>query len=187
MIWGLAVALAVILLAGVVVLLGWLVGGGVKHDTTRGQTVLRFGPRFRGLGLVGVVMAVIIVVVFAVRVFLGFDRPELFIFPVGVAGLFVLLSTPLLLIGFRTEVRLDDAGIASRRVFGGSTHIPWEAVEGITSSAQAGGFFVRGAGLRVKVPFLLHGRDVFVEECRKRLPPDRYGDAFDRPLPPLVL
>jgi hypothetical protein len=187
MIGGIAVALAVILLGGVVVLLGWLVGGGVKHDPVRGQTVMRFGPRFRGLGVLPILMAVLILAIFAVRLFLGFDRPEIFIFPVGLAAFFVLLSMPLLLMGFRTEVTLDDAGITSRGIFGGSTHITWESVEGITSSSQAGGFFVKGAGLKVKVPFLLHGRDVFVEECKKRLAPDRYGNAFDRPLPPLLL
>jgi hypothetical protein len=53
--------------------------------------------------------------------------------------------------------------------------------------AVAGGFFVHWAGGRRKVPLLFHGRDVFIEECKKRLTPERYGDVFERPLPPLIV
>jgi hypothetical protein len=187
MIGGIATALAFILVAGVVVLLGWLVGGGVQQDTAAGQTVLRYGPRFRGLAVLGPLFGVLIVVIFAVRLLFGLDRPDIFIIPVGLAIFFVMLSTPLLLMGFRTAVKLDDVGITFRGIFGGSTHIPWESVEGITSSTSAGGFYVQGLGQKRKVAFLLHGRDVFIQECKKRLPPDRYGDVFDRPLPPLFL
>jgi hypothetical protein len=187
MIGGIATGLAAMLVTGAVILLGWLLGGGSVRDTVEGYTVLRYGPKFRGIGILGVLMGVVVFLVIAVRVVLEYDPPETLFIGIGLLLFFLLLSTPLLLMGFRTAVMLDDSGISFRGALGGSSHVPWEAVENVTYSSMAGGFLVKASGRKMKVPFLLHGREYFVEECKKRVPPDRYGDAFDRPLPPLLL
>src|SRR5262245_50109950 len=105
MLAGLAQGLAALLVVGVLALLGWLLGGGATRDLA-GRTVLRYGPGIRAMGVLGVIVAVLIVVLFAVRVYLGRDRPDIFILPVGLAAFFVLLSAPLLLMGFRSAVVL---------------------------------------------------------------------------------
>jgi hypothetical protein len=183
MVQGLATGAAIVLVFAVVALLGWLVGGGSSRETGRGAHVLRYGKMFRGLGvLAAVVIPLILGIVIVVLLLSGRMEPRSAWIALGLAGFFFLLGFPLVMEGFRKQVRLDEAGVTGRGWFGGETHIGWGAIEEVSNRVSRGFFLVRGAGKKVKLGHYLDGLDVFAQECQQRLPPAVYGDAFGKPL-----
>jgi hypothetical protein len=183
MIKGLATGLAFVVVFAAIALLGWLVGGGVSRDTARGARILRYGPLFRGLGvLAAVVVPLVIGAILVITLLTGATRPESAPVALGIAAGFFLLGFPLSLEGFRKQVTLDETGITSRSWFGRLTHIGWPEIEEVSNRVSRGFFLVRGAGKKIKVGHYLEGLDLFAQECRQRLAPGVYGDAFDKPL-----
>jgi hypothetical protein len=183
MIKGLAIAIAIAIVAAAVVLLGWLVGGGICWEKSGRATVLCYGKLFRGLGvLCAGVVPVIIGIVLVVTLQTGATKPESAPIALGLAGFFFLLGFPLVMEGFRKQVALEESGITMRSWFGRLTHLAWSEIEEVSNRVSRGFFLVRGAGKKIKVGHYLEGLDFFSQECRQRLPAEVYGDAFDKPL-----
>jgi hypothetical protein len=183
MVQGLATGIAIVITFAAIALLGWLVGGGARQDTGSGVTVLRYGTLFRGLGvLAAVVIPVVICVILIVTLLTGATRPESTPIALGLAGFFLLLGLPLILEGFRKQAILDESGITVRSWLGRLTHVGWQEVEEVSNRVTRGFFLVRGAGKKVKLGHYLEGLDCFAEECRRRLAPGVYGEAFAKPL-----
>jgi hypothetical protein len=183
MLRGLATGVAVVVVFAAIAFVGWLVGGGAHRDTAGGATVLRYGKLFRGLGVLStVVIPLIIGVVLVVTLQTGATEPESAPIALGLAGFFFVLGIPLAMEGFRKQVTLDESGITVRSWFGRLTHIGWHEIDEVSNRVARGFFLVQGAGKKVKLGHYLDGLDAFSNECRQRLPPELYGDAFTKPL-----
>ncbi|MCI0456575.1 MAG: PH domain-containing protein [Gemmataceae bacterium] len=179
---GIVTAGAIVLVFGVIALLGWLVGGGVSRADARGIRVLRYSKKFRGLGVLSVVLCLILGMGGLIGLLTGEMEPRAAWVTLGVAGFFFLLSFLLLMEGFRKRVVLDEAGLTARSWFGRETHIAWEEIEKVSNRVERGSYLVCGAGKQIKLSHYLDGLDLFARECEWRLPLSIYGDAFLLPL-----
>jgi hypothetical protein len=179
---GLITGVVAVVVFGVIALLGKLAGGGMKAE--EGETVLRYGGFFRGVGLLGVLVALIVLVVFAVGRLTGLasQEPGAVLGVSVLAGGFLLVSLPLLVEGYRRQIVLSEEGIAARGWFGPAGELRWSEIESVENRAGSGKYVVRGAGKKISLGHYLDGLDVFAEECKKRLAPEVYGKAFDKPL-----
>jgi hypothetical protein len=179
---GLITGVTIAVVFGLIFLMGKLAGGGAKKQA--GETVLRYGGMFRGLGLLCVLLVVIVLVVFAVGRITGeASQSEGAAIAVGVlCGIFLLPGLPLLIEGYRRQITLSETGIAARGWFGPVGELRWEEITSVENKVMSGKYVVRGASATIKIGHYLEGLDVFAEECKKRLAPEVYGDAFDKPV-----
>lgn len=162
---------------GTAALLGWLLGGGgVRRNAITGVTILRYGNFFRGLGtfcMLSFGALGIMSVIFAPDLRWGY---ALF------WGCWFFLGVWWVTEAFQKEVRLDDSGITARSLFGRLTIIAWHEVEAISYWGGLGYFRVRGLGKSIWLSHWLEGLDDFKNACRRRLAPELYGAALDKPL-----
>lgn len=176
---GLATGIAVVIVFGLIALLGKLAGGGAKVGL--GETVLQYGRFFRGVALLGLLLPL----GFIAGVFLlpppgGGDVAYLVIGGIGAA--FLALDVCLLLEAFRRRIVLSETGIAAHGWFGPNGELSWSDIEKVENRVGSGKFVVRGGKTKISLGHYLDGLSLFMEECKKRLASEVYGEAFDKPL-----
>jgi hypothetical protein len=177
---GLVTALSTVIVLGLIFLMGKLAGGGATKQ--EGQIILRQGWLVRGCGLLCMVIAVLSLLGFVADQFTHWmeppdGRPNPLIF---LAGVFVAFGLPAMVEGYRRQLILTEAGLTPRGWFGTGSTIPWTEITNIENNPWAAKFYVRTAAKRIAVSHYLAGLDLFVEECKKRLSPAVYGDAFGK-------
>ncbi len=178
---GAVTGLAGALVIGLLFLVGYLLGGGAKK-TADGTTVLRYGGAFRAVGLMGVVVALAMAVLLLLSL-LGVGPSREAQLPILLLlGLFGLLGAPLTVEAFRRRVVLDDDGLTARGWFGTAPTVAWEDITSVENKVMSGKFVVRAGRVKLKLGHYLEGLDVFAAECKKRLDPEVYGKAFDKPI-----
>lgn len=179
---GLLTGIAAVLVFGIIALLAKFAGGGVSKKP--GETVLRYGGMFRGVGLMSMSIVVLVLLVFIIGTLTGLaaQAPGSAIGAGVCAGLFFVIGFPLLMEGYRRQVILSETGITARGWFSTGEEIPWEAITKVENKVMSGKFVVRAGKKTVALNHYLEGLDAFAEECKKRLAPDVYGKAFEGPL-----
>jgi hypothetical protein len=183
MIGGLSSVIAILVVVGAASLLGCLVGGGAYSDAGGKALVLRYPAKLRGFAvLCGVLMPATIAVAVFVGNQSGHQSPGRTTGLLCLAGFFLLLGLPLGLEAFRKQVILTEDSITSRSWLGKIDQIQWSDVRSVSNHPINAYLRVFGAGATVKVNHYLSGVDVFIAECKSRLEPKRYGNAFDAPI-----
>ena len=99
----------------------------------------------------------------------------------AIIGVLALISAASIYEVYRRQVTLDNDGITARRWFASRT-VLWTEVNRIENSGFKGGFVVYDLTGKVRIEHQLVGLEWFIEECRKRLDPEVYGAALDKPI-----
>jgi hypothetical protein len=176
---GLITGIVAVFVLGLIFLLGKLAGGGAIKQP--GATVLRYGGFFRGVALLGLfIPAVLIVCVFVLPAPGGGTVGYLVLGGIGAA--FLALEAGLLLEAFRRRIVLSETGISAHGWFGPVGEQQWSEIEKIENRVGSGKYVVFGGKAKIALGHYLDGLDVFAAECKKRLAPEVYGDAFEKPV-----
>lgn len=176
MIQGVATAIAVTLVAGLLALLAKVAGGGATVE--KGAVVLRYGGLFRAVGLLGVVAAVVVLIVFAVGVWLGWDEPGALAGAGITIAVFLIPAVPLLVEGYRRRIVLTADGIVSRGWFGTTGPVPWAAVEKVKYQHGSQRYAITAGKVTIYVSAYLAGQTKFRDACEEWLKPEVFERAF---------
>ncbi|HEY1189251.1 MAG TPA: hypothetical protein VGE74_16485 [Gemmata sp.] len=154
--------------------------GGVT--VSAGRVVLRYGALIRGFALLSPLLPL---AVLAEAIFCsdtgGRGANANLIFG-GISLAFAVLAVYLLLEGFGRKIVLTEADISTFGWLGPAGVLRWDEIERVENKATSGKFLVHGQNTKIRLSHYLAGLDKFAEECKKRLAPEVYGKAFEKPL-----
>ena len=169
---GAHVVMCVILLSA-----AWLVRGRWGYDAKTRATYLRHSPVLRAGLMFGVGLGVGAAVSYRLRVADGTYDPKSHLLTLAV--LFLGCCIPGTIEMFRRRIVLDERGITPGGWFGDQACLLWSEIEFVELNWWKGRYYVEGWGRKIKIDHALSPIGAFADECRARLSPHIYGQAFD--------
>jgi hypothetical protein len=160
--------------AGFLGLLMWVAQRGkptvsFDPDQIAGTLVFRHSWLFRGFALfagIGIPLAITVLVVFNPP-----KNPGDVYAILGLYGLFILLSAPLLWESWRFAVYVSPKGIECRSPWRPGRFLPWRDIEEVSFSPMNSWFVIRSTdGWKFRIHTLVPGLSQFLEQCEQHLP-----------------
>jgi hypothetical protein len=150
-------------------LLMWVAQRGKPAVAADGTLIFRHSWLFRGFALfagLGIPLTITVLVVFNPP-----QKPGDVYAILGLYGLFILLSAPLLWESWRFAVYVSPKGIECRSPWRPGRFLPWRDIEEVSFSPMNSWFVIRSTdGWKFRVHLMVPGLSQFLEQCEQHLP-----------------